>query len=120
MAKPVLTTAVLAAITVFGYLGIMDLIQKNGWAADLDELMALPGAPMPDYLDVPGRRSITGFEGVDEAFRIIIRFFHPCTTGKHPALSLFSLLFTGQVLPIHSIIVLEGLRKGNAWTMFWP
>lgn len=116
----VLTTAALLGIGVFGYYGIIDLIQKNGWAAALDELLALPGAPLPDFLDTPGRTSFTEFEGLDRALTLIVRFFHPCTTGNYPTLSLFSLLMCGQVVAAHAIILLEGMRAGNSFTILWP
>lgn len=106
-----------AAYCIFG------LQMQNGFF-DMLTVMAedhptrLPGST------VDGELMTSGNQALDKAFLPLIRFFYPVTTGENPRLSLFSFWFAGQVIALHTLLVLEGLRVGNrgrliAYTTVW-
>lgn len=116
MAHRVAVTAALAAIGIFGYFSILGLIQRNGWADMFAEAIAQEKVKLSDM----NESSKTGFIGIaplDFFLDQLIRFFYPCVSGERPELSLFAAYFAGQVLPLHTAVVLEGLRKGNKGTI---
>ncbi|KAK0704062.1 hypothetical protein B0T26DRAFT_681671 [Lasiosphaeria miniovina] len=112
MASRTLATAALVAVGVFGYFSILGLAAQNGFFATLDALAAADA----EAGVAPAR--LTGLAPCDAFLQTLLRFFTPCVTGELPALSLFSAFAAVQVLPLHSVVVLEGLRAANAGTVF--
>ncbi|KAK3358498.1 hypothetical protein B0T24DRAFT_685574 [Lasiosphaeria ovina] len=112
MASRTLATAALVAVGVFGYFSILGLAAQNGLLATLDALAASDA----EAGVAPAR--LTGLAPCDAFLQTLLRFFTPCVTGELPALSLFSAFAAVQVLPLHSVVVLEGLRAANAGTVF--
>lgn len=106
MRSRIAVTLALVAVALFGNYSILGLTQRNGWAslfadAIQNENDTLPAVPL------------SGVGPFDFFLQQLIRFFQPCVSGERPALSLFAAYFAGQVLPMHTAIVLEGLRAGN-------
>ncbi|KAK0702181.1 hypothetical protein B0H67DRAFT_547138 [Lasiosphaeris hirsuta] len=108
MASRAAASAALAATAVFGYLSIVRLSQQNGLSAILEAV----------DLDNDSTLQITGLDPLDAFLKILFRFFTPCVARELPSLSLFAAFAAVQVLPIHTIFVLEGLRSANASTIF--
>jgi hypothetical protein len=68
----------------------------------------LPGS------DIPAMTRFTGFQGLDEYLLTMVRFFVPGAFGESHALSLFSTYFLGQIIPLHTFLLQESLKAGNA------
>ncbi|KAM0327576.1 hypothetical protein ACHAQA_005868 [Verticillium albo-atrum] len=117
MSHRAVATAVLAAISAFGANSIIGLIFRNGWMAMNDELMARPDPVLPGT-GGPARTYFTGIAALDEAITGILKFFFPCVSGELPSLSFFSAYMAGQILPMHTALLLESLRAGNKGTLF--
>lgn len=112
MAKPILPTMALLALSAFGFYSILGLTERNGWGdairASVEEGILPNGEPL--------RTHYTGVAGLDSFLTILVRFFYSCAAGERPGLSLFTVYFAAQVVPAHAILVLEGLRAGNKST----
>ena len=119
MPRPITATAVLACVTAFAIISILDLTRRNGFASMTSETRGVPGAPLHDAPNEPSLTTFVGIEPIDTVLRILVGFFYPCVNGKHPELSLLCVLFCGQMLPLHTIMMLEGLRSGNKSTCLW-
>ncbi|EEY23390.1 conserved hypothetical protein [Verticillium alfalfae VaMs.102] len=116
MAHRTATTGALLALNAFGVLSIGGLLFLNGWMDMKDDLMAQP-EPMLPGAGGPARTYFTGSAALDEALTGILKFFYPCVSGEMPALSLFTAYMAGQVLPIHTALLLESSRAGHRSTM---
>ncbi|KAL8364704.1 hypothetical protein RB595_003809 [Gaeumannomyces hyphopodioides] len=120
-AAPWLLVAMAAAA---GYC-IIGLQTKSGWFDVIDAWGAahptqLPGTGVDDTL----RTAYTGVPAVDHHIAGGMRVFGAMANGHHQPLSLFSFWFAGQLLAVHTLQVLEGLRAGNrgkliSYTAFW-
>ncbi|KAM0270616.1 hypothetical protein ACHAQH_009376 [Verticillium albo-atrum] len=107
MSHRVITTAALAALTAFGVFSMGVLLFLNGWIDMKNEPMAQP-EPLLSGAGGPARTHFTGSAALDEALTGILKFFYPCVSGETPALSLFSAYMAGQVLPMHTALIVEG------------
>ncbi|OBT95997.1 hypothetical protein VE01_06776 [Pseudogymnoascus verrucosus] len=56
------------------------------------------------------------FGPLDAQLTSLIRFFWPVVTGATPELSLFGVYMGGQLLSCLALVLIEGERKGNAWS----
>lgn len=56
------------------------------------------------------------FGPLDAQLTSLIRFFWPVVTGATPELSLFGVYMGGQLLSCLALILIEGERRGNAWS----
>ncbi|KAF4448168.1 FAD binding domain-containing protein [Fusarium austroafricanum] len=101
-------TVVLAVIGIFGYFSILGLIQRNGWAEMFAEAISREESSKKVYL---------GISPLDLVLHHFVGFFYPCVSVERPELSLFAAYFAGQALPLHTALVLEGLRNGNKSTI---
>ncbi|CAI4214124.1 unnamed protein product [Parascedosporium putredinis] len=117
MASRLTATAALLGLSALGYTSIIGLTARNGWGERFNEYNERAVAVLPDT-EIPARTHFTGVPGVDHIFVQAVKFFYPCVVGQLPALPLFSLYFAGQVIALHSLLVLEGLRLGNKGTIF--
>jgi hypothetical protein len=118
MASRIAATAILVAISAFGYFSIIGLTARNGWGDKFNAYTSREIAVLPDT-DIPARTHFTGVAGLDYVLVQLVKFFYPCVTGQLPALPFFSIYFAGQAIALHSILMLEGLRKGNKGTIFF-
>ncbi|KAL9948847.1 hypothetical protein D7B24_004951 [Verticillium nonalfalfae] len=110
------TTGALLALGGFGVLSVGGLLFLNGWMDMKDDLMAQPEPILPGA-GGPARTYFTGSAAVDEALTGILMFYYPCVSGEMPALSFFTAYMAGQVLPIHTALLLESSRAGHHGTM---
>ncbi|CAM1510795.1 Fc.00g083080.m01.CDS01 [Cosmosporella sp. VM-42] len=112
MSIRVVATATLAVIAIFGNYSILGLIQRNGWASMFADAIAQDVATLSSTGQAANKR-FTGVPPLDFFLDQLLRFFYPCVSGERPVLSLFAAYFAGQVLPMHTAVVLEGMRTGN-------
>lgn len=117
MAKLALPTATLLAVSAFGFFSILVLFDSNGGAQMIRDSVE-PGSTLPDTGE-PLRSVYTGIRALDEFLRILVRFFYTCASGESPPLSVFTVYFAGQVLALHAVLVIEGLRAGNKGTAIY-
>ena len=112
MANLLLPTLTLHTISGFGFYSILLLIEKNGWGdmirAALEEGILPNGEPL--------RTHYTGLGPLDTLLTTLVRFFYTVAVWERPPLSVFFAYFAGQIVPVHSVLVLEGLREGNKGT----
>lgn len=93
---------------------IIGLQQKSGWF----DLVNAFGASHPTQLPGTGldstlRTEFMGFPAVDFHIAGVIRSFYAMVSGEHQPTTVFSFWFTGQLLAIQALQMLEGLRAGN-------
>lgn len=117
MAKLVLPTLAFLVIAAFGGYAILDLAGRNGGDALLVEA-ARGDAPRLGNGDL-ARTHFTGVAALDDLVSILVRFFYPCASGERPTLSVFTAYFAGQILALHTILLLEGMRAGNRRTLLY-
>jgi hypothetical protein len=118
--NPARQWAVSIIFIAFSYLS-MSYILGNAWnngyfklneTLDQDGVRLLPG-PARD----PSPTRFTGIEALDYTLVDFIRFFWSIITVDHPALTIFSVYMTGQVLGLNVVMAIEGVRAGNAGTL---
>ena len=108
-------TSALVALVGVGWMSIhamYGLVFRNGYVDALVRLRdhgphVLPGTDHP---------ILTRFNGVpplDKMLTLAGVMFSPVTDGSHPAASLFGVYFGGQLVPIFTVLFIEGLRRGN-------
>ncbi|OHE94915.1 hypothetical protein CORC01_09834 [Colletotrichum orchidophilum] len=100
MSRPVFT-AVFLSIFYLAKVAIYDLSVANG----------LMDSTQPDLLGEP--ITFTTLKPLDRLLTMLVRFFKPILDGKDPNLTLFSIFMAGQLLAVHVLIQVEGLRAGN-------
>ena len=96
-----------------GFYGTWYLLLNNG-TTDLmrtvgDESKLLPGTKAPIL------SFYTGIEAIDHQLAVLDVFFWELVDGSHPDTSLFCYQFAGQIFSGWSLLMIEGLRKGNKW-----
>lgn len=105
-------TLALVAVALFGNYSILGLTQRNGWASLFADAIQTDNDTLPSKGQIAAV-PLSGVGPFDFFLQQLIRFFQPCVSGERPTLSLFAAYFAGQVLPMHTAIVFEGLRAGN-------
>ncbi|PIG87132.1 zeaxanthin epoxidase [Aspergillus arachidicola] len=69
-------------------------------------------------LEVPLRRVFTGFRSVDRILQSLVTIFLPVVAGpSRPEQALQLLYFLSSMLPLISILTVEGYRRRNKWTL---
>ncbi|KAI8201555.1 Epoxide hydrolase aurD [Colletotrichum sp. SAR 10_76] len=72
--------------------------------------------------------TFTTVRQLDSLLTMLVRFFQPIVHGTDLPLTLFSIFMAGQLLAVHMLIIVEGMRAGNrskivsyttAWGMLW-
>ncbi|KAK2000966.1 hypothetical protein LX36DRAFT_629559 [Colletotrichum falcatum] len=107
-----LFTTVFASIFYVAKVAINDRSIANGLARAIKK--QLHGEPIP----------FTSSRAMDGLLTMLVRFFQPIVAGRDPALTLFCVFMIGQVLALHVLVQLEGLRAGNrgkliSYTTYW-
>ncbi|KZL87404.1 hypothetical protein CI238_03970 [Colletotrichum incanum] len=105
-------TVVFVSILYLAKVAINDLSVANGLLDAIQE--QLRGEPI----------QFTSVKFLDALLTMLVRFFQPILTGKDPALSLFCIFMAGQLLAVHVLVQVEGLRTGNrgkliSFTTYW-
>ncbi|KAK7450387.1 hypothetical protein CaCOL14_003220 [Colletotrichum acutatum] len=115
MSRPVFT-AVFLSIFYLAKVAIYDLSVTNGLMDSTES--ALAGEPI----------TFTTLKPLDSLLTMLVKFFKPILDGEDPNLTLFSIFMAGQLLAVHVLIQVEGLRAGNrerlvsyttSWGMLW-
>ncbi|KAL0936021.1 uncharacterized protein CTRU02_208236 [Colletotrichum truncatum] len=115
MARAVFTVVFLS-IFYLAKVAISDLGAVNG----LNDALGrhLEAEPIP----------FTSVKQLDALLTLLVRFFQPIVTGNDLPLTLFCVFMGGQVLALHMLILIEGMRFGSrgkiisytsAWGILW-
>ncbi|TQN67220.1 Epoxide hydrolase aurD [Colletotrichum shisoi] len=105
-------TAVFLSILYLVKVAINDLSVADGLS---DAIQAqLRAEPVP----------FTSLKPLDVLLTMLVRFFQSILTGSDPALTLFCIFLVGQLLAVHVVVQVEGLRAGNrgrliSYTALW-
>jgi hypothetical protein len=101
--------ALLSAYAFFATWGISLLDGTLGLMLDirLAEVPLIPGTTEPLRLH------FTGVGPIDYWYTIMVLFFWEAVDGSHPATSLTGIYFLGQLLPVLTLVFVEGYRFGN-------
>ncbi|GJC92660.1 FAD binding domain-containing protein [Colletotrichum higginsianum] len=111
MARAVFT-AVFLSILYLAKVAINDLFVADGLS---DVIQAqLRAEPVP----------FTSLKPLDGLLTMLVRFFQPILAGNDPALTLFCIFMVGQLLAVHVVVQVEGMRAGNrgkliSYTTLW-
>ena len=89
----------------------------NGTKDLADASIAAGIITIPGSKGIPLRTHYTGLPHTDRLLATLTTFFWPVVDGQHPGLFLHSLTFSGTFGAAWVLVVLEGWRKGNAWTV---
>lgn len=105
-----LTLIFISAVAAYCIIGIQI---RNGFF----DLLYAAGKAVPRRL--PGSTdtvitNITGFDVLDKGLGELLMFFWPILQADFPSLSLFAVYMVGQILPVQTLVLLEGLRSGNS------
>lgn len=57
--------------------------------------------------------TFTTVRQLDSLLTMLVRFFQPIVQGTDLPLTLFSIFMAGQLLAVHMLIIVEGMRAGN-------
>jgi hypothetical protein len=112
MPSRIVTTAIFLGITALAVDGII-LTQLRRGFFDLTD-----AAQTAKPLRIPGsselmRSHYTGIEPIDKFLVSLLVFFYPIVEGKSAPLSIFTTWVVGQVAATQTLVMLEGLRRGN-------
>jgi hypothetical protein len=102
----------LSLIHGFGFTSMYGLVYRNGYIQSLMDLWSngpyvLPGTSTPILT------RFTGIWPMDKALTLAGVMFCNVTNGSTPQLSLYGFQFAGQLVPIFTVMAIEGLRRGN-------
>ena len=104
--------AALGLIHAFGVNSMYGLVYRNGYIQALINLWkngpyVLPGS------DVPILTKFTGLRVLDNVLTLAGVMFANINDGSTPQLSLYAFHFAGQLVPILTVFMIEGRRRGN-------
>ena len=102
----------LCLIHAFGMYSMYGLVYRNGYYNALIRLRdhgphLLPGS------DIPILTKFTGIGPLDKVLTLAGVMFANITDGSTPQLSLYAFQFAGQLVPVFTVILVEGHRQGN-------
>ena len=102
----------LGLIHAFGINSMYGLVYRNGYYDALIRLRdhgphLLPGS------DIPILTRFTGIGPLDKVLTLAGVMFANITDGSTPQLSLYAFQFAGQLVPVFTVILIEGNRRGN-------
>jgi len=107
------TRIILILVSAIAAYCIIGVQVRNGFF----DLLYAAGKAVPRKL--PGSTdtviaNITGFNVIDKGLGELLMFFWPVLEAESPSLSLFAVYMVGQILPVQTLVLLEGLRSGNS------
>lgn len=105
----------LCLLSIIAVDSMYGLIFRNGYYNALIDLRdhgpyVLPGS------NTPIKRSYTGISLLDYWLTVMQCVLANVTDGSAPHLSLFAFHFAGQLLAVTSVVMIEGMRRGNKHT----
>jgi len=108
-------TLVFALDSMFGQLYRVGMVDETlRLLASTDPALALlPGSQTPVL------RVFTGWQPLDMLLSLSNIMFANVADGTRPELSLYAVQFGGQLVPIFAVLMIEGLRVGNAAGLFF-
>jgi hypothetical protein len=103
----------LAVLAVLGAGTLHGLSVRNG-LYDLIERHKTQGI-LPNGIDEPYKTHFTGVGPLDDLLSTLVLFFWPVVTkaGGGAGLNLLGVLFAGQGCAALTMLLIEGMRKGN-------
>jgi len=106
---PIITLLLLSALAAYCIIGLQ---VRNGFFQLVDEANSEKSPRLPGSSHFM-LTEITGFAAIDKHIRGMLIFFWPTVSGESLSLSLFAFYIVGQILPMHTLLLLEGLRPAN-------
>jgi hypothetical protein len=103
---------VLALIHIFGLNSMYGLIFRNGYYRALRNLFDKGPYVLPGSND-PILTRFTGIDPLDKLLKLAAVMFANVTDGSTPQLSLYAFQFSGQLVSVLTVIMIEGGRRGN-------
>ena len=102
----------LGLIRAFGINSMYGLVYRNGY---YDALIHLRdhGPHLLSGSDIPIFTRFTGIRPLDKVLTLAGVMFANITDGSTPQLSLYTFQFAGQLVPMFTVILIEGNRRGN-------
>jgi hypothetical protein len=110
---PWLTISLLAVLAAFGFDALHGQLQRNGYAAIVDEILQ---DDKPRFIPGTNRLLLRRYVGqpvVDHVLAMLNVFFADVVSGSSPALSMFAVQFGGQLVPGVMMLMAEGQRVGS-------
>lgn len=91
----------------------------------MSRVRELTRGPIPAVMPLPDRKGsegglrtvYTGIDQVDRLLAVLTVFFWAVFDGSNPALTLHAVDFAGVFGAAWTLVMLEGWRRGNAWTI---
>jgi hypothetical protein len=109
MSKPL--AFVLIFLSIAGGVALHGFSIRNGMS-DMIEAARIKNL-LTDGTSNPYKGKITGIGFVDFMLFTLVNFFWPLTQGDTPGLTLIGLQFAGQMMPLLTIMMIEGFRSGG-------
>lgn len=110
------TKAALVFLSAAGYYTTWYFIFNNGTIDHVAHVRKLDPQLLPGTKE-PVRTVYTGVPAIDHQLTFLTLFFWEIVNGSHPSASLFSFYFATQVASGWGLLVIEGLRPGNRWSL---
>ncbi|KAL5621753.1 hypothetical protein BROUX41_006653 [Berkeleyomyces rouxiae] len=111
--RPFLPTIFLGSFVLAGYYCLVDSQQRRGYF----DFLAHIGASDTLLDGVSLMREFTGVPEIDEVAQHVVISSWPLVSGEMPALTLFGVYYLGQLMALHSVVTIGGLRAGNVQTI---
>lgn len=108
--------AALVFLSAAGYYATWYSIFHNGTTDHMARMRDVGPRLLPGTKE-PVRTIYTGIPVVDYQLTILTLFFWELVDGSQPAASLFCFYFATQVACGWGLLVMEGLRGGNRWSL---
>ena len=108
------TKVALVFLSAAGYYTTWYFLLNNGTAdhmAHSGKIQLLPGTKEPV------RTVYTGIPVIDYQLTVLTLFFWEIVNGSNPSASLFCFYFATQVACGWGLLMVEGLRHGNRWSL---
>jgi hypothetical protein len=95
--------------------GMVSQAYRNGW---MDNAATILRSDDPKIFVLPGSQTpilecYTGFKPLDNLLMLASVIFANVGDGSAPQLSLYAIQFAGQLVPLFTVMIIEGLRAGN-------
>ena len=110
------TKAVLAFLSVAAYYGTWHILLNNGTTKHVAHILDVGPPSLPGTKE-PVRTVYTGVPSIDDQLTVLVLLFWPIIDGSIPAGSLFGFHFATQIACAWGLLMIEGLRHGNQWTI---
>lgn len=110
------TKFALVLLSAAGYYATWYIFLNNGTTKHMAHVRDVGPRLLPGT-EEPVRTVYTGISAIDYQMTVLALFFWETVDGSNPAGSLFGFHFATQVIAGWGLLMVEGLRHGNRWTL---